>query len=426
MPLSPKQRAYMAQATHRWNIKCGAVRSGKTHLDVAYVIPRRILDSRGKPGIVALIGNTQDTLTRNILLPMRRLWGDVLVGAPHGDRIRLFGRDCHLFGADTRDRAKAIQGTSFAYCYGDELTTWAPEVFDMVKSRLDQPHSRFDGTCNPAGPGHWFHRFLHSGADIFRQDYTIDDNPALPEAFVAQLKAEYAGTALYGRYILGRWEKAEGLIYRGFEPERDTAEAVAEGVQVHSIGFACDVGHSNATAFLACGEGSDGRLWVLDEYYHSGRERGEIKSPAAYARDFARFQREVMGAYPDARYTAAFVDPSARGFMQQLREAGVTRVYKARNDVLAGIGRTASLLDGGGIRLLTRCGHTLRELGAYAWNAAAAAQGEDRPVKADDHCMDALRYYVMGRAPSFVFDQREAAREDGCWERMGVALTRSP
>lgn len=84
----------------------------------------------------------------------------------------------------------------------------------MLKSRLSCPHSHFDGTCNPDNPQHWFKRFLDSGADIYCQAYTIDDNPTLPPDFVANLKQEYAGTVYYNRFILGKWTAANGVIYR--------------------------------------------------------------------------------------------------------------------------------------------------------------------------------------------------------------------
>ena len=34
------------------------------------------------------------------------------------------------------------------------------------------------------------------------------------------------------------------------------------------------------------------------------------------------------------------------------------------------------------------------EFGSYIWDEKAAQQGEDRPVKENDHAMDAVRYFV--------------------------------
>lgn len=165
--LTEKQEAYVRGATRRWNVKSGATRSGKTFVDVAYMIPKRVLAA--EDGLIVLMGNTQATVARNVLAPMRRIWGEGLVGnVDQGTgSVRLFGRRAHVLGADTADRVKALQGTGIAYCYGDEVTTWNREVFEMLKSRLDGAESCFDGTCNPAGPEHWFRKFLQSGADVY-------------------------------------------------------------------------------------------------------------------------------------------------------------------------------------------------------------------------------------------------------------------
>ena len=51
MQLSKKQNEYILHATHRWNIKSGAVRSGKSFVDTAYIVPFRIRERKGKPEI---------------------------------------------------------------------------------------------------------------------------------------------------------------------------------------------------------------------------------------------------------------------------------------------------------------------------------------------------------------------------------------
>ena len=48
MQLSEKQKEFWTTPPHRWNIKTGATRSGKTWLDY-YVIPKRIRAVAGKP-----------------------------------------------------------------------------------------------------------------------------------------------------------------------------------------------------------------------------------------------------------------------------------------------------------------------------------------------------------------------------------------
>ena len=217
MPIwTKKQKEYGLNANHRWNVKLGAVRSGKTFQDKEDIIPRRIRERSGKDGLVFIIGVTEATVERNVLRPMRDKFGNNLVGTINKNKVWLFGEECYCLGAEKINQVAKIQGASIKYLYGDEVVKWNKEVFDMIKSRLDQPYSCSDLTGNPEQKTHWFKEFIESDADIYVQHYTIDDNDFLSMEFKENLKKEYEGTVLYNRYILGQWCNAEGLIYKRF------------------------------------------------------------------------------------------------------------------------------------------------------------------------------------------------------------------
>ena len=144
------------------------------------------------------------------------------------------------------------------YRYGDEVVTWHPDVFNMLKSRLDKSYSRFDGTCNPDNPQHWFYKFLYENHDIdlYVQEYTIYDNPFLPEEVVKNLENEYRGTVYFDRYILGHWTIAEGLIYKLFADDaaHDKTMFVSQKPQLSRINIGVDFGGSgSAHTFVATG-----------------------------------------------------------------------------------------------------------------------------------------------------------------------------
>lgn len=217
MPIwTKKQKEYGLNANHRWNVKLGAVRSGKTFQDKEDIIPRRIRERAGKDGLVFIIGVTEATIERNVLRPMRDKFGNNLVGIINKNKVWLFGEECYCLGAEKINQVAKIQGASIKYLYGDEVVKWNKEVFDMIKSRLDQSYSCADLTGNPEQKTHWFKEFIESDADIYLQHYTIDDNDFLSIEFKENLKKEYEGTVLYNRYILGQWCNAEGLIYKRF------------------------------------------------------------------------------------------------------------------------------------------------------------------------------------------------------------------
>lgn len=267
-----KQLQFWREANHRWNIKVGATRSGKTYMDY-FLIPRRLMALKGKAGLNVILGNTRDTVRRNILLPMRGIYGPERVGEIKSDNSAvLFGEKVFVLGADKLSSADRLRGASIKYCYGDEIVTWRREVFEMLKSRLDKPYSVFDGTCNPDAPSHWFYEFLNSGADIYRQDYALEDNPHLDKAFVENLKREYAGTVLYDRYIEGRWVAAEGAIFTERPGFTDDPGVLRDGVAHIDAAY----GGQDYTAFTCAQRRGDtiyllGRLWrrhvdaVLDQ-----------------------------------------------------------------------------------------------------------------------------------------------------------------
>ncbi|MGW2588028.1 hypothetical protein ACWCYZ_43400 [Streptomyces virginiae] len=58
----------------------------------------------------------------------------------------------------------------------------------------------------------------------------------------------------------------------------------------------------------------------------------------------------------------------------------------------------ANLLDSGRLLIHRSCEGLITEFPSYVWDDAAAARGEDRPVKASDHSLDALRYAVHSTA----------------------------
>lgn len=266
LSLTSKQKEYWNGATHRWNVKCGATRSGKTYLDY-YMIPKRIRSLKDEDGLVMLIGNTKGTLQRNIIEPLQNIWTPSLVSDIKADNTAImFGQKVHCLGGDKISQVDKLRGSGIKYCYGDEVVTWDENVFQMLKSRMDKSYSIFDGTCNPEYPQHWFKEFIDSDADIFLQNYTIYDNEFLSPAIVKALEQEYAGSVFFDRYILGKWTLAEGLIYEVFAS--NTNDYLVDRKDLPPLAFiSCGIdfgGNGSNHAFVASALSKDmNDLYVL-------------------------------------------------------------------------------------------------------------------------------------------------------------------
>lgn len=393
--LTDRQREYWRCSDHRWNLKVGATRSGKTFVDY-FMIPKRILERRDEPGLIVILGNTRETIRRNIIIPMQEIYGSKRVGNIRSDNsCFMFGERVFCLGADNVNHVDRIRGSSIKYCYGDEVATWHPEVFDMLKSRLDRPCSCFDGALNPQSPNHWLKEFLDSDADIYAQHYTIFDNPFLPPEFVDNLCKEYEGTVYYQRYILGEWALAEGLIYPMYQ------EAIAEAPlwkedEVRRYALSIDYGTMNAFAALLW-ELHGGVWYAVRGYYYSGRDTGVQKTDEEYAQaldamltDVFKWQEDHL-VYGSREKLETIIDPSAASFIALLNRRGRYKVRKADNDVLDGIRETATAMRTGTIKVSGKIKEWQDEAGGYVWDDS---EGIEHPVKVNDHYMDATRYFV--------------------------------
>lgn len=256
---TPKQAEYLREAHHRWNMKGGATRSGKTYLDYRWVIPKRIRERKDKEGLTVILGVTKATIERNVLEPMRRVYGDTLVGYIGSDNtMRLFGEKVYALGAEKLSQVSKLRGSSIKYCYGDEVADWSEDVFDLLKSRLDKSYSVFDGTFNPKDPLHWLKQFIDSDADVYYQTYSIDDNPFLDPVFVAELKKEYAGTVLYDRYILGMWAASEGALFTTYPQFTEDESLLYDGIAHIDAAF----GGADGSA-LTCAKRSGDKIYMF-------------------------------------------------------------------------------------------------------------------------------------------------------------------
>lgn len=382
LKLSPKQNEYIRQANSRWNIKSGAVRSGKSFCDVAYIILSRLRAVKDEPGLNAIIGVSKETVERNVLQPMREIYTSEVVGTINSRNIAMIaGVPVYCLGAEKASQVAKIQGSSIKYCYGDEVAKWSLNVFDMLKSRLDKPYSKFDGSCNPEGKMHWLKLFIdREDLDIYVQKYTIFDNPFLDKDFVANLCNEYKGTVYYDRLILGKWVNAEGIVYSMFDEAVHVTSAEFDFKPAYYV--SCDYGTQNPTVFLLWHKIQDGRWLCEKEYYYSGRKEVKQKTDEEYVDDLFTFIGDIY-------ISGMIVDPSAASFIAALRKRGIT-VIPANNAVLDGVRFTAGLLNTQKLLFRPCCKNTITEFSVYSWNPDTE---EDEVIKENDHCMDAMRYF---------------------------------
>lgn len=302
LDFSEKQYEYIRDANSLWNFKIGATRCGKSYVDTAFVIPMRIRERAGKSGLNVILGVTKSTIERNVLQPMREIYGPEFVGEIGSDNIAtIFGEDCYCLGAEKISQISKIRGASFKYVYGDEVADWNKDVFDILPSRLDKEYSCFDGSLNPKDVNHWLKLWINEqiklGNSIYTQYYTIFDNPFLPDKVKESMVLTYSATpVLYDRYILGKWCNAEGLIYRAFANNNAKYKITKEELANKKLMY-INIGHDfggnlSNHAFVCTGITEDYELIAL-------RSLSKPASGVDFPELFDTFKKFVQGCIDD-------------------------------------------------------------------------------------------------------------------------------
>nr|WP_157405129.1 PBSX family phage terminase large subunit [Actinopolyspora halophila] len=389
--LSPKQIKSIVECQRaRISVWTGAVRSGKT-LSSLLALLFGIADAPSH-GLVLIVGRTLQTIERNTLDPLQdpELFGSIAGQVQHtrgSTTATILGRTVHLVGASDARAEGRIRGVTACLAYVDEATLLPEGFWTQLLARLSVPGARVLATTNPDSPAHWLRtKFLLRSRelDLAQWHFTLDDNPSLQPEYVASLKAEYVGL-WYRRFIEGEWIAAEGAVYDMWNPARHVVTELPPIRQTLAVGV--DYGTRNPFAAVQLAVTDDRRLVVTREWRHDP----SISRRQLTDADFSRELRQWLGA---ERPRWLVVDPSAASFKLQLFHDGQSNVMDARNDVVDGIRQVSSLLATDRLVVHESAEGLITEFPGYAWDDAAAEKGEDRPIKAADHSLDALRYAI--------------------------------
>jgi len=401
--LSTKQKDSILDAVCRINLWEGAVRSGKT---IGSIIAFLLYVRSAPPGALAVIGKTKDSIARNVLDVIADVQPGSIVYTRGATTCRILGRLVHVIGANDAKAENVIRGLTLAGAYVDEVTVLPEAFWRQLLARNSVRGARIFGTTNPDTPTHWLMKHYIKKLDLpaghpdrpnmISFHFRLPDNPSLDPEYVRSLMAENTGL-WYQRNIEGKWVAATGAIYGMLdEPVHTRTAPPKDRWQAAWVGV--DYGTSNSTHAVALVLAADdlGRdsLYVVSEWEHDGREKGQLTT----AQQSARMMTWAGKVFEDSPVGfATILDPSAAPLRVQLRSDGWPSVRGADNRVDIGLQATAALFAG--LRLFVdkaTCPVLWDQLCSYVWDEKALERGEDeQPLKINDHGPDGLRYAIM-------------------------------
>lgn len=370
----------------------GSVRAGKTvAMSLSYVFWAMESFNGEQFGMA---GKTIGALRRNVIGPLKRMLSSrgYSVHDNLTDNVLTISRGLvanyfFLFGGKDERSQDLIQGITLAGMFFDEVALMPQSFVNQAVARCSVEGRKYWFNCNPAGPYHWFKvEWLDQAVEkrVLHLHFTMDDNLSLSEQIKDGYRRLFSGV-FYKRYILGLWVLAEGVIYDMFDKEKHVVPTFERYYTRYYV--SCDYGTKNPTTFGLWGRGEDGIWYKVKEYHYDGRKAAVQKTDEQYCDDLEAFVGEM-------KINSVIIDPSAASFITAIRKRGKFSVREADNAVVDGIRNVASALGRGLILYNDCCVETFREFSSYVWDEKAAARGEDKPVKANDHQMDGDRYFV--------------------------------
>ena len=337
----------------------------------------------------SIIPEVEDKIERDGTQEYFKVTKDRIINKYTGSEIMFMG--ILASSGNQTAKLKSIQGVSVFVC--DEAEEWrSEEDYDkMVLSiRTKGVQNMVIVVMNPASTSHFVyqkyikdtHRVevidgvpvqISTHPNVLHIHTTYLDNlEYLSREFVSEIEDIKANNPdKYQRIVIGKWsEMNEGAIFKKYS----VVDSMPHFVQRCGLGL--DFGYTNdPTAGIFCGV--YGNTLYLDEIcYNTHMGSGDII--------------KALRQYSSFDITADSADPR---LIDELRDGGlrVSPVVKGAGSVIAGINKMLEM----DICITARSKNLQYELDNYCWAKDKDGQYTNEPIDANNHLIDATRYYIL-------------------------------
>jgi len=244
------------------------------------------------------------------------------------------------------------------------------------------------GTMTPLKGKSWVYERIYKSDEISVHKWSWEDNPYLDRREIKQMEKNFSKETLQSRKF-GEFGAGAGLVFNEFSD----ANIVSVGARNYiETGISIDPGYTNPTAVLWFGVDSEENIFVIDEFKESGQTVESLAN--MIYRKSKELGVSVDNVFIDSAATSRTLG-EPKSVVEQFRNFGVNVNPMVEKNVLEGIHKLKGMFcSSGGERKLfvyEGCVALIKELRGYVWG-----EGE-KPIKQNDHCIDALRYFVMSR-----------------------------
>ena len=323
-------------------------------------------------------------------------------------KSRIMFRGIKTSSGNQTAKLKSIHGITTFVC--DEAEEWTSDrEFETIAFSIRQPgiQNRIIIIMNPTDSNHFIyqkyikdtHRIeyydgvpvqISTHPNVLHIHTTYMDNiKNLSESFVEAAEAmKRDNPERYGHIFMGRWaDVAEGAVFKKITHISEFPQ------HIRSVALGLDFGYTHdPSACVKCGVlGND--LYLDEVFYRPGMSTNELIS---------ELKKEQLFVYADS------ADPR---LIDEISNGGVIiyPVSKPAGSIIAGIEKMKSFDN---IFVTKRSENLLYEFRNYVWAKDKNGNYINQPEDHDNHAIDAVRYFVLGKILGNVLQPKTIRKSD--------------
>jgi len=308
-------------------------------------------------------------------IPYKLNKSDFVATFCNGSRIIFIGLD------DSRSHQKLQSVTNVDMVWIEELPEIKEKVYenaDLILRGGNGLYKQLIGTFNPVSTASWiYNRWWEQELEPIRKEFAfVEDNKFIDQEYIETLRnLKNTNPSLYKVYYLGEWGRLEGVIYDNYEIV-DCAP-----VNFDEMFYGLDFGFNNKTALVRIYL-KDKTAYIEELFYESGWTNTRL----------IKFLKNIDLNTSDPIYCDIELDR-----IQELCDAGFNALPADKN-VEVGIDFCKAL----DLKFLKDSYNLKSEAEGYCWAKDKDGNNTDKPVKFNDHLMDAMRYGLYTHLKKYI------------------------
>lgn len=409
----------VANDNHRFRVICAGRRWGKSTLSQLVVLKW----ATEKPGLYWIVSPTYKQSKQIHWRGLQQIIPREWIAKKNEVELSITLRNGSVIELKGAENPDALRGVKLRGLVIDEIASirnWDWLWHEVLRPTLTDYEAPALFISTPKGFNHFYDIFLQgqnagglaSGTAYRSWRFTSYDNPYIPKGEIDQARNELTEDTFYQEYMAD-FRKYTGLVYKEFDREVNVIEPfdISENWSIYR---GIDFGSTNPTACLWIAVDGDDNWYVVDEHYQTGEtidyHAGIINS---------KTQRSAPATYGDpsgAQWISEFaqrgvyitkankeVGQSFEGWVRFGIEKVAEKLKQVPGRFVSGITRQGNSQSNAGepaLFVFSNCVNLIREFETYRWKEKSVTQAQDlnapeAPEKANDHAMDALRYFAV-------------------------------